>query len=266
MFRTLRDYLSTARSSLRYEGVAVFVWQAFAKLVSPVVTLSYQILLEIDLSKPVEVRSARVDCSIGQAGIDEIDALVDARFPIAVGSEPRHLSDADEYELAQDERHAAFLREQYAKNCLDWMRAGEACFVARVDGEIAHINWVRLHDCAPVSGRVIQLADGEAYSTEAYTRPAWRGKALHEAVLSTMMAHARARGCHRAFTITDYANASSRRGVLRVGWTQRTRHIFVTLRRGGRTWLVRLRGDVTPLVRELGPSEQGLPGAQSPWA
>ena len=87
--------------------------------------------------------------------------------------------------------------------------------------------------------------------TEGFTVPQWRGKALHEAVNTHMLRFAQARGCHRALTITDFTNARPRRGVLRIGWTQLGNHLFIAPRRLGRTWMLRLGGDVGPIVRDL---------------
>jgi hypothetical protein len=63
-------------------------------------------------------------------------------------------------------------------------------------------------------------------------------------------------GCERAYTIADLTNVRSRKGVARVGWTERGRHLFIQPRKMGRTWIVRLRGDVEPILRNL--REQGV--------
>ena len=114
---------------------------------------------------------------------------------------------------------------------------------------------MRFHGCGWAPHREIDPREGEVYMTEGYTVPEWRGKALHEAVNSYMLRFAQARGCRVALTITDYTNARPRRGVLRVGWKFRGHHLFIAPRRLGRTYMLRLGGDVQPIVRDL----QGAP-------
>src|SRR6185295_10528522 len=104
-----------------------------------------------------------------------------------------------------------------------------------------------------VTKRPIQLLPGEVYTTEGYTVKHWRAKALHEAVLSHMLRYAQDRGCQRGYTITDLVKAGSRRGVLRVGWKQRGHYLFIAPKGLRRTWLVKLGGDMEPIVREGSP-------------
>ena len=81
--------------------------------------------------------------------------------------------------------------------------------------------------------------------------PEWRGKALHEAVNTHMLRFAKAQGCRLAYTITDYTNARPRRALLRIGWKYRGHHLFIGPRRVGRSWMLRLGGNVDPIVRDL---------------
>ena len=135
-------------------------------------------------------------------------------------------------------------------SCLRQFHAGEECYVARVDGVIAHCNWIRYHGCGRVDGRPVTLETGEVYTTDAFTGEAFRGRGLHELVLSYMLEQARVRGNHRAYTITDMMKAGSRRGVKRLAWERRGVILYVTPRAMGRTWLFRLSGDLEPIFSQ----------------
>jgi GNAT superfamily N-acetyltransferase len=251
MFRRLRRYARTARSSFRYEGLPILLWRVVVKAVSPVFDLSHQILFEIDLSQPIPQREARIGCVIEQASVADLDELVAVRYPPAPPLPGRELTDEEEYDRSVYLRQNVHLAQAFRESASTWLEAGELCFVARVGGRIAHSNWIQFHDCGPVDQQPIRLLPTEVYTTEGFTADAWRGLAVHEAVLSHMLRYAQSRGCRRAYTITDLTKAGARRGVLRVGWRQRGHHLFITARWLGRTWVVRLGGDVEPILRDV---------------
>jgi GNAT superfamily N-acetyltransferase len=241
----LRRYYQTAVADLRYQGLRVLLWRTVVKLCSPVVKLDLQILFELDLSRAVEARRARVDCTLERASEADIDEILDMQMRVLAAVDAAQLSDEDELEYAKYLRMRATAHEVFVKA----MRAGEACFVARVGGDLAHSNWVRFHDSGPMDGRPVDLLPGEVYTTDAFTDDRWRGQGLHEAVLTHMLRHAQSLGCHRAYTLTDFTKAGSRRGVRRVGWSQRGLLLYVIPRGLGRTWLLRLAGDLEPMFR-----------------
>ena len=214
-------------ADLRYQDAGVLLWQAFVKLLSPLVRLDVEILFELDLTQPVEQRQAKIECRIEQATEADLDAVVDMQ--------------------TQPGEARATARETF----LDSMRVGECCFVARVGGEIAHSNWIRFHDCAPMEGRSVDLLPGEVYTTDGFTDERWRGMRLHEAVLTHMLRFAQSRGCHRAYTITNLTKARSRRGLNRVGgWRRCGKVLFIGSPMLRRTWLLRVSGDVEPIFRQ----------------
>jgi hypothetical protein len=245
MFSRLREVARTAIDDYRYQGPEVFFWHLFVKACSPIVKLDLQILFELDLSQPIEPRRARVDCSIQPATESEIDEILDMQMPLPQREQLRDLSDDEELRHAQ----SVMAREKARRAFQAAMRAGEQCYLARVGGEPVHSNWIRFADCRPVEGRPVDLGPDEVYTTDAFTAVPWRGKGLHEVVLAHMLIVAQRRGCRHAFTITDLFKAGSRRGVKRVGWSQRGRLLYVTPRRLGRTWMLRIGGDVEPMFR-----------------
>lgn len=246
MIRTLRKYYDTAVADLRHQGVEVLLWRIFVKLLSPVLRLDMQILFELDLSRPVEVRAARVEYRIDRAGEDDIDEILDMQGQRLTPAEEVALSAVQEIQYARMLRARASSRRTYARQ----LRAGEQCFVARVDGRIVHSNWTRFHDNDSVGGCPVDLQPGEIYTTDAHTAVAFRGQGLHEAVLTTMLAAARQRGSQRAYTITDFTKAGSRRGVQRIGWRRRGAILYVTVRGLNRHWLFRLTGDLEPIFAQ----------------
>ena len=242
----LRGYCETAISDLRYQGLQVLLWRGFAKLCSPLVKLDLQILFEFDLSSPITQRAARIECEISQAAETELDEILDMQMRLPAPETLVNLSDAEELAYA----HLCRMRAKGLENFLAAMRAGELCFIARVEGEVAHSNWIRFHGCAPVESRPVELEAGEVYTTDGFTDERWRGKRLHEAVLTHMLRFAQARGCRRAYTVTDLTKAGSRRGVRRVGWKVRGWILYITPRGLRRTWLLRLHGDLEPMFRQ----------------
>ncbi len=245
MITRLRNYLRTAVSDLRYQGFEVFAWRVLVKLASPLAKLDLQILFEIDLTQPIEQRSARLECLIEPAAEGDLEEVLNLQVELPPIETLGELTDLQELQYAQ----TALARERGKWSFEQALRAGERCFVARVDGRIAHSNWIRFHDCGPVEGRPVDLTPGEVYTTDAFTGDAWRGQGLHEAVLTHMLRFAQQRGCHRAYTITDLFKAGSRRGVRRIGWQQRGLILYLTPRGLGRTWLLRVSGDLEPIFR-----------------
>jgi len=249
--RRILGWYNTTRDSILYEGVSILLWRILVKLVSPVAELHHQILYEFDLTQPIKQRSARVDCHLQQMTEADIEVLVDQRL----GRPPPddvQLSNENEYRRARLERERARLRDTYRR----WFRAGELCFVARIDKELGHSNWIRFYETGPVSSRPVTLGPGEAYCIEGFTPVHWRGKRLHEAVHTYMLRYAQSHGYRLELTITDLTKVGSRRGLARVGgWRRRGHHLLIAPRGLGRSWMVRLDGDVSPIAR--GP--QGEP-------
>lgn len=252
MLQRLRGWYQTAVADLRYQGIEVFLWRATVKLLSPLAHVDLHILYDKDLTQPIEQRPPKIDCRIEQATPADVDEIVNMQMGLPPAP-AEGLSDEEELQYAQ----IAQLRARARDTFLRTMRAGELCFIARVDGIVAHSNWTRFHDCGPVESRPVDLQPGEIYTTDGFTDERWRGMRLHEAVLTHMLRVAQSRGCHLAYTITDLTKAGSRRGLRRVGgWRRRGRLLYITPRLLGRTWLLRFGGDVEPMLRRARASMQ----------
>lgn len=246
MIDKLVGYWHTAVADLRYQAFYVLCWRAFIKLISPLVKIDYQILYELDLTKPFKVHQARIDCEISQATEKDIDEILDMQMELLPPEAMARMSDAEELQYATFCRAREKAHDTYVRAML----AGERCFVARVNGRIAHSNWIRFHDNGWMEGRPVGLLPGEVYSTDGFTAEAWRGQRLHEAVATYQLNVCKELGCHHAYTITDLTKAGSRRGVLRIGWLRRGTILYVTPRLLGRTWLFRVSGDLEPMFRQ----------------
>jgi len=243
MFQTLSSYYRTALSDLHYQGVEVLLWRVVVKLLSPVLQVDMQILFDLDLGETAPNRPAKVACVITQAGEEEIDEILDMQMQRLSPEQTALLSNSGELQYAQLLRMRAKAYDTYRRQ----LRAGERCYVARVDGIMAHSNWVRFDDCAALDTCPVNLKPGEVYTTDGFTRESYRGLRLHEAVATHMLQVAQQRGCRRAYTITDLTKAGSRRGVHRIGWSRRGSILYITPRGLKRTWMVRLGGDLEPL-------------------
>lgn len=251
MFYRLRDYYQKAVEDLRYQGPEVLLWRIIVKLFSPVVRVDIQILFEYDLSQPIKERRALVDCEIRPAQESEMAALARQRYKPLPADNDTPLTDSEEYDRALYERQVADLGNDYLKESIKRLRAGEMCFVARIGDEFAHSNWIRFDWCDPSPERHVHLFPGEVYTSDGHTLEPWRGQRLHEAVNAAMLRYAGNMGCTRAYTITDLTLAWSRRGVRRVGWTRRGHHMFITPRGLRKTWILRLGGNVEPIFRTV---------------
>lgn len=245
LIQRLRDYRRTALDDLRYQGAHVLAWRALAKALSPFAEVSLQMLFEYDLAREIPDRPARIDCVVEQAGEADIRAIVLHRSPRPEPRDQARSSGDDGRDQALEERRLEAACEYVA----DLMHAGEECFVARVDGEIAHSNWIRFPMCKQTAHSQIRLRAGEVYTTEGVTSVQWRGKGLHEAVNVRLLQRARSLGFERAYTITDLTKAGARRGVKRIGWRLRGYYLIVTVRGASRSRKLCLKGDVEPIFR-----------------
>lgn len=243
MFEILRNYYAIALSDLRYQGMEVLLWRVLIKTLSPLMRLDLQILFDFDLCPVLPQPTPKAAMEITRADESDIDEILDMQMPRMSSDEIQTFNDTQELQYAQLLRVRSNAFDVYRRS----MRAGERCYVARVNGAIAHSNWIRFHDNGPIEGRPVQLQPGEVYTTDAYTSDASRGQGIHEAVLTHMLQVAQQMGCKCAYTITDLTKAGSRRGVQRVGWKYRGSILYVTPRLLKRTWLVRTGGDIEPL-------------------
>ncbi len=229
----LRELGGLAREVLRYQGALVLLWRIVIKLLSPLGSVGIAILYEKDLRRPILDVRAKVDVSIAEAAGPDIDRVMELMARQPHGSRP---TDGTEVRT-----HARELLQRGAK-----------CFVAKVGDEIVHYNWLAFHwaEVLPISsgGRFIVLNDDEAFCMDAYTLPAWRGRAVHTAVLHTMLVWLRAAGIQTAYTVVRNDNKSSWKTHERLEWTVRGMVFYLKQRKMRRAWVFRTHGIASRFV------------------
>ncbi|MDZ4405902.1 N-acetyltransferase [Prosthecobacter sp.] len=109
-------------------------------------------------------------------------------------------------------------RELYA----DRLRQGHRCLLARVEGRLAGVMWVRSGSVWSYQSKYLhyerQFAPNEAYLYDAYTDPAFRGQAIAPALSSELLNRLRNEGCERAIRGTHPMNAAALRAHGKAGF------------------------------------------------
>jgi hypothetical protein len=231
----------------------VAVGHSLARLLSPLGTLSLEVLLERDLTTTVVSISAGVPVAIREAtdaDLDRITFLYSQDSYLYLGDEPISQSNnrgsGAESEMV-DRPVELNARDQYR----DRMRRGEKCFLALVDSEIAHVNWLCFSWGEAVPCHPIFLQPGEVYTTDAFTPNKFRGQNIHAHILSEMLRYAQNRGYLRAYTVTRLARRTSMRAFHQLGW-RTVGKLLCFIPRGSERccWLLKLSGRIDPLLRQ----------------
>jgi len=126
-------------------------------------------------------------------------------------------------------------------------RRGQLCFVAWVDDEPVGLNWLAFGEELD-EDRVVRMADDEVYGLDAFTVPAWRGNAIHTALLARMLEHAKEAGYRTAYTQVNAATRRSRKTHERLNWTVSGRVLHIELPFGRPAVMRRLTGSQHPIV------------------
>jgi len=199
------------------------LWQGARKCAAPLGELCCALLFERSLADPPPPVPNALDASIRLATEDDVDtlcALYAADAWLWLGS-----------------------RDLYR----DRLRRGERCFLAFVDGMLAHVNWTCFQWGDALPGVPLRLRAGEVYTTDAFTPPRFRGKGMHALVLGRMLSDARAAGARHAYTLGQLDRPDAHKGLLALGWREIGRVVyFQRLGRPSATFLWR-RGNLTPL-------------------
>ena len=147
------------------------------------------LILRKDLEVPLVPYHARVPVEIVVASEHEVEAAARLRDP--------------------DGRLTAIYRSRW--------RRGHKCFVAKNGSAVIASNWLIFRaEIDPVVFTVV--GDGEVICADAFTAPAWRGKAIHTAVLCRMLEWARGAGYRVAYTNVGADNRRSWVSHRRLGW------------------------------------------------
>jgi L-amino acid N-acyltransferase YncA len=177
------------------KGVHVAPWRILAAWLSPFGELSVARLYEKDLASPLAAFAAKVSVTVGQATGLDIERIAELGATL----------DGSLSESA--------LRGQFS----DRIRRGARCFVAKIDDQVVHYNWL-IFDRMESWPSTQVLREREAYCTDAYTVHAWRGRAIHTEVLYRMLLFLQEAGYRRAYTIVAAQNEASWKTHHRLQW------------------------------------------------
>lgn len=212
------------------------LWQRAARLLAPWGELGWDILLQRSLDAELPVVRPGVEVALRLAGPDDIDVLVDL-----YAADPwLYIGEAS---ASPDSRARA--REPY----LDRLRRGELCFLAMCGDRLAHVNWTCFSWGDVLPDHPIRLRQGEIFTTDAITLPAFRGRHLHTFVLRAMLEHARRLGCRQAYTLSRVDRTDSLKGLYELGWQECGRMLYFVPKGADRTWFLWRQGDLEPLFR-----------------
>jgi hypothetical protein len=233
---------------VRSHRISAAIWTALARLLSPLGTVSLEMLLERDLTTTVEPISARIPVAIREAmdaDLDSITFLFSKDSYLYLGDEPISQS-TNRGRGAVDRAVEPKAREPYR----DRLRRGEKCFLALVGSEIAHVNWLCFSWGEAIPGHPIFLQPGEVYTTDAFTPNKFRGQNIHAHILSEMLRYAQKKGYCPAYTVTRLARPDSMHAFYQLGWHTVGNLLCFIPRKTDRSWLLKLFGRIDPLVRQ----------------
>jgi RimJ/RimL family protein N-acetyltransferase len=138
------------------------------------------------------------------------------KVPMAIElAEPSQMDELGTLFHPDDLEEAAEAAEAYRAR----FDVGAVCFVARVDGRIVAVDWLRVGAAVGIAEVPMVLQDDEVYGSDAYTAEAWRGRGIHPALNHAMLKYAQHRGYRIAYTTALADNASSLATLRRLGWT-----------------------------------------------
>lgn len=174
-------------------------WRILVRCASPFGVLAMTRLYERDLSGPLPEFRARADVTVTQATEADLEQLAELLM--------RELPWVD----------AKAIREFH----LDRVRRGARCFVAKIEDQIVHYNWVifdRVESWPDAPGVSVLKEGEEAYCAYAYTFEVWRGLAIHTEVLSRMLLFLREAGYRTAYTAVYFEHEAAWKTHHRLGW------------------------------------------------
>lgn len=99
---------------------------------------------------------------------------------------------------------------------------GDLCYVAYLDGRLAHYSWVQRSGLHPLTtaGVSVPVESGEFWIYHCKTADWARGRRIYPATLARITHDHFAEGYSTAWICTPMNNFSSQKGILRVGFVQ----------------------------------------------
>lgn len=217
-------------------NIPAWLARQFGRAVAPWGELGCDVLLERSLQDDLPEATPHPEIRLRHAVPADVDQIT-------------HLYSSDPWlyigDVPATPKSLARARELY----LDRLRRGEVCFLAMHGDAIAHINWVCFTWADILPEQPIRLREGEVFTTDAITLPAFRGKGLHAFVLRAMLAYARARGNRHAYTLARVDRTDTFKGLFHLGWAECGRMIYFLPRGRAKPWFLWRQGNLEPLFR-----------------
>ena len=122
------------------------------------------------------------------------------RVPARIGT--LSMNDVEAYRLLRPETSAETFRSR--------LEAGHHCFAAWAEDQLVSVTWVGVGvTWLAFFSRDLRLEPGEIYLYDAHTHPQHRGQQLQPALVAAALAHFRAAGFKRAFSLIGLHNRSN---------------------------------------------------------
>ena len=236
----VRWYWQGILDTLRYEGATALFLRLLAKGLRPFARVGLVKLYRTDLRQPVASHPANTPIEVveaTEADADQLVAVMEGYFNPRGGLGRGWLL-------------------RLRPRVVGRFQRGWRCFVAKAGQEIIHYNWMAFDwadSLEPELGCFIVLREGEVFCLDGYTREPWRGKGVHTAVLSEMLAFLRERGYRTAYTNVAVEKKSAWKTHERLGWDLSGIMLYVRLRGAHRTWVWPVAGTLEPFVEESPP-------------
>ena len=111
------------------------------------------------------------------------------------------------------------------------LKRGDQCYVASVDGKLAHYSWAQFSGAHLIQdvGQMAAIEAGHCWIYHCRTAQEFQGRGIYPHVLSKMIAECKARGLLKAWVYTSPENIASQKGILRAGFTLSRRLVSIRL-------------------------------------
>ena len=113
------------------------------------------------------------------------------------------------------EHYQLFFKKDLVQSLIkDRLNAGELCYIAEINGELAHFHWISIaYKCGLNKIEPIKHLDHQpfvdAYSYNIFTHPKYRGRGLMLAVYSYIFEDLKRQGCIRTISCVGSKNIAS---------------------------------------------------------
>jgi hypothetical protein len=104
---------------------------------------------------------------------------------------------------------------------LRWLRRGDLCYVAYLNGRLAHFTWVQRSGTHLIleAGRNVTVESGDFWLYYSLTSEWARGNGLHTAILKRINSDHFVIGYRRGYIYTNCDNIASQKAILRAGFS-----------------------------------------------